>query len=338
MATRSIGSGGGRDYATVQAWEDALAGTLTENEIGECYNDSEFTSAATFLTMTGHSGAFDITLRTASGQSFQDHANVRTNALRYNASNGVGFRCTAGSGSYVTMFDLDQARFYMRKLQIDTNANTNIAVDAAGSGTTTPSEFEDILIRTANRRGIDAYGTAAKVTNCVVMFVNTPAGSSELNSGIRIGNGGTILGCTCVVSTDATAGGTGFTAQYSNNILQSSAAFGFSTAAEASGWDTTNSKNNATNLSTGLPGSSNQHSVTFSQTTPFTDADKDSFDLRAIAGTSLIDNGFRDATNGPNDISGTARDSTPTIGAWEVVAVAGGMSLRPAVQTWFGVN
>jgi hypothetical protein len=40
----------------------------------------------------------------------------------------------------------------------------------------------------------------------------------------------------------------------------------------------------------------------------------------AVAATVLADAGYRDSTNAPNDISGTARDATPTIGAWELAA------------------
>ena len=48
--TKSIGSGGGRDYSTPQTWENAITiGMVAADEawVGEAYNDSEFTAAST---------------------------------------------------------------------------------------------------------------------------------------------------------------------------------------------------------------------------------------------------------------------------------------------------
>jgi hypothetical protein len=78
MATTSTIGTASRNYSTIQAWHDAFS---TGGWIGECYNDAEFVED---VTMTGKTtSATDyIELRTASGQSFRDHANKLTNALR----------------------------------------------------------------------------------------------------------------------------------------------------------------------------------------------------------------------------------------------------------------
>ena len=152
MATRSIGSAGGRDYSSMQAWEDALPGTLTEDEIGELYNDSDsFVSSGTILDISGHTGSFWCRLRPATGQGFKDHADVRTNPLRYNRSNGVGLRST---GEFAVFIEVNQPRFEMSGLQIKMDTNNSPCIDAGNSGITTPSLFKDLFIHERNRRGM----------------------------------------------------------------------------------------------------------------------------------------------------------------------------------------
>src|SRR5262249_25313543 len=98
IVTKTIGTSG-RDYSTVQAWEDALPANLVtdgNSQVGQCFNDSEFTVAGDILTISGETtdASHTITITTGSGQSFRDNAGVQTNALLYNVSNGVGLRAT----------------------------------------------------------------------------------------------------------------------------------------------------------------------------------------------------------------------------------------------------
>src|SRR5262245_3917554 len=101
----SIGSGGGRDYSTLQAWEDACPSNLVSDDkrwIGECYNDSEFTGSGTLLTFGGTTtdSTRYIILRCATGHSFSDNVNRRGNALYYNQANGVAITSSVGGGAY----------------------------------------------------------------------------------------------------------------------------------------------------------------------------------------------------------------------------------------------
>src|SRR5262245_61903092 len=91
MATKSIGATG-RDYATPALWASYLSGlgTLSAPEIGELYNDAEFGSANVSWTGFTTSATNTVTIRCAAGQSFKDHASVRSNALTYDQSKGVG--------------------------------------------------------------------------------------------------------------------------------------------------------------------------------------------------------------------------------------------------------
>lgn len=93
--TLKIGSAStGRDYATFAAAWAAIPNDLVAADVSyilEPYNDSEFTLTSTF-NMTGKTtdAGHTILVRPAAGHSFEDNANVLTNALRYNLANGVG--------------------------------------------------------------------------------------------------------------------------------------------------------------------------------------------------------------------------------------------------------
>lgn len=313
--TKTIGSAGGRDYSTPQAWEDALPANLVSGDTlqrGECYHDSEFTNSAAIITFGGVTT--DATryphLTAAAGQSFQDHASVRSNALKYNASNGVACRRTGNYG-YIVDVGVDFAR--VSRIQFKTDGTSEgFTVSGANNGVV----FKDIVLHTTGgTRAIDTW-SAGTPTMCINVLV-IQHGTGD---GIRLSNGSAAIGCTVIKPSDVTPSGTGFVSHYGSNVVQSCAVFGFTTASSGGAFDGTNSKFNATNLASGLPGTNNQHNVTYSQFTPFTDADKDSLDLRAISSTSLAANGFRDATNAPNDISATSRTSTPTIGHWELAS------------------
>lgn len=315
MATHSIGSAG-RDFPNPQAWADSLLVALSADEIGECYNDSEFVSATTFFNIVGHTGAFWIRLRCATGQSFQDNAGVRTNPLKYDSTKGVAFR---SSVSYNELFQNDQPRSEIRGFQIKGLQNC-ILINGATNGNAQPSLYKDLILEgsRAGQPQLKIYGSTAVVANAnLFVFSNT-------GNGFKLSNGAKAIGCAVIRTTDQPSAGIGFDNEYSNNIMQSCSVFGFSTVAAnggTTGWDVTNSKFNATDSVSGLPGTNNQYSVTFNQFTPFTNNSVSGVNLIPIAATSLISNGFYDSTNAPNDITGRARSvSTPTIGPWEVIA------------------
>jgi hypothetical protein len=85
-----------------------------------------------------------------------------------------------------------------------------------------------------------------------------------------------------------------------------------------------------------MPGANAQHSVSYTSATPFTDGAAATLDCRAIAATALAGNGAKDATNAPNDISGTVRATACTIGVWELAAAAGFQYARPVSDVSVG--
>lgn len=321
MATHSIGTGG--DFSTIQAWEDDIPATLTEQRIGQLQNEEFVSGSASIVDFSAHvtTSSFDIVLECEAGASFADHADVRTNALRYNASNGAGMRTT---GTYMPVITVSGAIGHLTvrgvQLKCDGGNNTGAAVYYTGFHAATLHVWKDIIMHaaTTNVRVADlrtaSEGQIIRCVNVLAVQQHT-SGDGILSSA---GNN-EFIHCTVVRPSDVTAAGTGFVRLYNTPLVTGCAVFGFSTSNSAS--FSASSSNNATDLASGLPGTDNQHSVTYSQTTPFVDADKDSLDLRlADDANELIDNGLLDATNAPEDISGLTREDPPEIGVWELAA------------------
>jgi len=313
MATEhkhSIGTTG-RDYSTLQAWEDACPANLVtadEYYLGECYNDSEFTAALVISGETTDATRY-IKLTVAAGQSFQDHADVRTNSLCYNQSNGVGVSVSVSWGQ---VFLIQCNYVKISRLQIR-NTGTDFGKGVYSQGTYTT--IEDCIVDVAVA-GIAYYAVSSNAAGTLI--VNPVIVMRGAGNGIYL-ESSTLVGAIIIKPSDVTPSGTGIIQEYNSTKILSSVILGFTTATAIA--TDNGSGYNATDLASGLPGSTaNVYNVTYNQTTPFVDADKDSFDARAIAATALAAAGYRDSTNAPNDISGTARADPPTIGAWELAA------------------
>lgn len=306
--TSTIGTAA-RDYSTLQAWEDASPADLVSDDKiwrGEAYNDSEFTAGSgTLLTVSGITvdSTRYVELTAASGQSFQDHADVRTNAVTYNQALGVGIRATA---AYVQTL---AGNNFFRTSRCQWSSLANSVGFVSGSN----ARVKDTLVFSTGA-SCDALAGATFIN--VVRIFNKATSGNGFES-----QSATFIGCTVLRPSDQAAGGRGWSAPYATVTIQSCACFGFTTIVGGNGSGTSNTKFNATDQAS-FPGTDNQVSVTYSQTTPFTDADKDSLNLIAIAATSLAANGFLDSTNAPNDISGYIRPASPTIGHWQITAAA----------------
>lgn len=331
MATtvvKTIGSAGGRDYSTLQSWEDASpADLVTADEIwqGECYNDSEFLDSGSAGTaqITIAGSTTDSTrykhLTAATGQSFQDNAGVRSNSLTYDQSKGVGIR---NDGNYAKCVRWDEDYIHISRLQFKAD-HTN-GQQCIGHSSSNHGQIKDVLCysrgNNSNQANVSFGGGTILIINVISIVEHATSAAFfcfHATSGLLY------IGCTAVRLTDNSAAGTAYRANYvdGNAVLQSSTSFGFTTTVTASQFHATNSKNNATDQSS-IPGTSAQTSVSYTSTTPFTLATIANADLRSIASTALAANGFLDATNAPNDISATVRADPPTIGHWELTAAA----------------
>jgi hypothetical protein len=317
MATKSIGATG-RDYATIALWASYLDGlnTLSAPEIGECYNDGEFSGTGVLGTFTGFTASATnyYHLTTAAGQSFRDHAAKLTNPLRYDQSKGVGFNRT-NTGDDVLHFAVDF--FRLSNVQITGTASGNAVTTAFGIGSTATFDINNCIIeRAASVRVCDLRGNDGKMRNSVVVNRNAAAGD-----GIRLINGVNVINCTIVRPSDLMAAGVGIDTVYGAAIVKNTAVFGYTNDTDGG---VTTSTTNATNDTT--PSSGFAGSLTYaSQFENTLDATRD---FRTKAGGGLLDAGTTDSTNAPNDIVGTARPqgSAYDIGCWELGAAGGNYS------------
>jgi hypothetical protein len=250
VITSSIGTTG-RDYSTLQAWEDALPADVVasgNSYVGECYNDSQFTAGIDFSAHT--TGASNtITLTAATGQSFIDHASVRTNALVYDQSKGVGISVTS-SYSYGLQFSATHNYFTLSRLQIKTtHAKTRVTLDLGGGGANTT--FRDCIFD-GNSEDAQVYEHYGNLINCVVIDRHA-TGHGVYQRGLDTH---LVHGCTIVRLTDNSTSGDGVVARnYATVTLVSCAIFGFTNPATTAGSGSyTGSKNNATQAASGLPG------------------------------------------------------------------------------------
>lgn len=326
--TKSIGSGGGRDYSTLQAWEDALPANLVTDgnaQVGECYNDSEFTARVSISGQTTDA-TNNITLRCASGQSFSDHADKLTNRLAYNASNGVAVRTTTAYASAVIVVTTNNV--LIEGLQIKATGTHTPAIAATGSA----NVVRKCIISAVSRNAANGFvalvaGTGNLITNSLVI-----ADASNGCTGVSVTTGGSAVNCTVVRPSNRTAGGKAFHAAYNTSTVKNCAIFGFTVSSTG----TYASDGHNVTDHTSAPGStSNITSATYANQFVQSSTGSSVEDFRIVGtGADLDDAGVTDTTNIPagDDIVGQTR-STWDVGCWEYVA-SGGYTLTCSSGTY----
>lgn len=308
VITSSIGSAG-RDYSTVQAWEDALPTTGTDSQVGECYNDSELSSSGiTFAGTTNSSRT--VTLTCAAGHSFRDSAGVQDNALRYNVANGVGI---TRSGNYTTNVVISEDYVMLRGLQIRGTGAHSSALDVAQNCDN--GVIEDCIFESnadATTLPVVAFRSGV-MRNCLLV-----ARAASIGDGLQFGytSGATkAINCT-IVHVSNTSGSSGIRTSTGSPqpTVKNCAIFGF--AALCNNVAHLQGSNNASDLAIGF-GTNNQASKVYVD--QFRTTVTANSDFRLKAGSQCIDTGVTDATNGTPDIAGTARPvgEAYDIGCWE---------------------
>lgn len=320
MATKSIGSAGGRDYATLAAWASyANALSLSAAELGECYNDSEFTPAATvtFGGWTGASSSNTVTLKCAAGQSFRDNANVQTNALRYNQANGVGVK---SSVAFASLISVTGAFFILDGLQVKTTDSTGgcYLASAAISGCKVQNFIFECASTNSNRGALKTFNVTDFIAQNGLCLMTAAGGSAAGVEDVGGANAATYYDLTIVSSNGSTA--TGFLNDFTTRpVVKNCAVAGFTT--DYSGTCGTSANNATDKGSFGGTGYGTSGQVSLVGTTEWVSVTAGSEDLRLNSTSAkLKDNG---ATIGPaNDIAGTSRPqgSAYDVGCWELVA------------------
>lgn len=325
--TNSIGSGGGRDYSTIALWEDATDNTslvaADEIRVGECYNDSEFTGGFTIAGATTDATRFR-KLTAAAGQSFCDHANVLTNPLTYDQSKGVGIKNTVDATTAFCL--LSEANSTVERLQM---LGANAAFSNGVFSITTSSVARNCIIKSTAVRGQGNNQAAAfsilfalgKLINSAVIADSGATGWGVKCAYVSAGSG--LYNCSIVGTSDGSfTSSIAIETNSSNAVIKNCAVFGpwptltNGTFAAASDYNATNAGS--------VVGSHSLSSLTYAS--QFQTVTTSGQDFRAVGAGSLDGAGTPDTTHTAGlDIVGQTRDaSAPTIGAWEVVAAAGG--------------
>lgn len=309
------------DHANLlQSWHDAAPASLvtaTERWIGECQNDGLITNA--FVDFGAQVKATDASnyfyLRAGAGQGFNDHASKLTNALRYNASNGVAFRSSTlngqtslvtGSSSYLTV----------EGIQFQHNAGGSVnSVSGIVWVTRATAKYVNCIFEangTAIYRG-DSTGTnRGRFINCVMYC--TQSGTA----GIRAftDQSADMYNCT-VFLFGATSAACVINASTST-VVKNTIGYAAGSGADFSGTVAAGSTNNVSSDSS-APGSGSLINQTLS-TLITNDSSFAAFDAKPISATLNV--GVRDQTNTADlDILKIGRSTSfPTIGAMEFTA------------------
>jgi hypothetical protein len=314
MATKSIGTAGTptRDYSSIAGYITYLQGlTFTEDEVGEFYNDGEFTFGATQTFGSISTGSYTVTCRPAAGEGFMDNGVTRT--LWPDASDGVLWNKNSGSSDAIAM---DNGNIIFEGLQIikTTGYNDVIECDNNVSG----REINGCIIMgqaygSGTKRVI--YGARNMTIENSLLIQNQTGGTLYAIQGSY----GTCTVSACTIVRTATAAGTGVTKGSATFTCNNVASFGFSTGFGASiGGDY-----NASDDTTG-PGANSQDSLTyadqFEDVTYNADYTLAASDMRAKSSGTLNGNG-NSGTLPSTDIYEQTR-SEDYIGAHEVASAA----------------
>ncbi len=326
---KTIGSGG--DYSTLALWIAACPANLVSSDQiwrGLCLNQA-FTGGSVMLAISGITtdSTRYIHLTTASAASFRDNANVQTNALRWNSSNGASIEMTA---SYDTTITSSNAHFKISKLQVRNSSTGNSAAALICSGTG-PVEIDGCIleVQSANSgvASMDISSGAVTLTNS--LFVDRVGGKSYI---VNLGPIVTAVNCTFAVPSDKTAATNAIRVNYPSSVLFKNCAFFGATnvivnQAGAAPLATTLTTCYGDDASppTGVTTAA-YNTSTGSGFNGITDAARD-YSLKSTS--ALLDVGTTDSTNAATDIAGTARPSGSAydIGAWEYVVAGGPVTL-----------
>ncbi len=153
---KTIGTGGGFDYSSIQAWEDAAPANLVtadqiwRGEIGQTsYNET--LSSGVGLNIAG--STTDATrykiLTVAAGHSFAD--NIGSSPLRLNAS--LGATVTGEAAAYTTMLTVSENNVRIERLQFAHRGATGLSINGSNfllrgcivEATTTSTGYQLIL-------------------------------------------------------------------------------------------------------------------------------------------------------------------------------------------------
>lgn len=266
-----------------------------------------FSSASALLSVSGGTVASDayLELTTAAGAAFNDNANVQTNALRYNSSNGCAISLT---GTYATCVSISQNYTRLSNLQIQATAANGVTVAVTGVN----CDINKCIIEGARTQYVlSMFDTNTIRNSLIVSRVSSAALIATLKSSVSA------INCTFAVPSDKTAATNAVATQYGNSTFENCAFFGVSGVDSGTSHVFTTCYTNVGSPPSGC-------STATYNTSQFVNITDSTRDYRIPSGSALIGAGTTDSTNSPVDIANTTRVAPWDVGCWQYVSAAAG--------------
>lgn len=320
MATKSIGATG-RDFATCALYAsylDAL-NTFSAAELGEFYNDSEFSVAGAVMTLAGFvpSASFPLTMRPATGNGFTTASGAITDDQRYDQSLGVAIKRTANYGYAVDLGNIEYVTF--DGFQVRGDGGSAGAIDQCGNNST----VDNCLVE--DYRGSARFnGASALLRNSLWVNWNAPFGSA-----VVLVSGADAVNSSILRPSDVSGSGVaGIQISYAGGCsLINVNVFGFATAVNVVSGSVT-----STNCYTDL-GSPPTGFTTATYANQFENAVASTRDWRTKTGATII--GAGTASGAPaTDIYGQTRPNPPSVGHFELITGGTSYTLTAALGTF----
>lgn len=314
MATKTIGATG-RDYATCALYASYLDGlnTLSAAEVGNFYNDGEFSVAGDVMVLTGFvpSASNTVTMQPATGQGFKDASGATTNPQKYDQSKGVGIKRTANYGYAIDFGTIPYITF--QGFQVRGDGGSAGAVHNIGDA----SDVDSCLLECY--RGASYFSASgSRLVNSLLTNFNAPFGAA-----IVLAAGADAINSSIVRPSDVSGSGvSGIQISYTGgSTLTNLNVFGFATAVNVVSGSVT-----STNCYTDV-GSPPSGFTTATYANQFENTVAATRDFRTKSGATII--GAGTAAGSPAlDIVGQTRPSPPSVGHFELLSAGGAITLN----------
>lgn len=315
--TKTIGTAGGRDYASIQAFFDAIpADLVTLDQVweGVIYPDSgnEFIGSLSLTARVTDATRF-VRLKAAPGASFTDNVNKLTNALRCDAANGILISTLANSTLNTLM---TACRIELVGLQIYSRSTmTGGPFSAVSSAAQVITARDCILQASGLHSPVTGQAGSSAFRGYNVLLISEAGGCLQM--------GGTasqnILKSATLVTTNGTAQRPISIDYNPQPLVKNCAIFGFTLAPNAGGGFATGSTGNVTDRASFPSGMSGTTGLSYAAQFVDINTAGGTPDFRPKAG-----NGLQIATPDSDttaDIIGQTRNTlTATAGAFEYFA------------------
>lgn len=336
----TVGTGG--DYSTPQAAVDSLGSLVAANrskDILLLLQEWTDTSGVTLLDIDGKTTDATRRLRISAfpGCSFADHANRRTNPLRYNAAVGAALKALRNANQLPTV-DIKQGYVQLDRLQV---LSTPLPVGSGGTGygggwgvhTSSPTQpvvMEQCIVESSNYDFVESFnfgpsGNPHVLSRCAIIS-NRPAGSPTAMDRIGESGQGDIQHHSCIFVAVGQRAAQAHAGKQPTIYFENCGFFGVDAVQNFEGDNIILPGPTYVDCYSDAPGTL-PTGVTFCDFSTtlgakFVDItsggnDSPTHDLRIQAGSDLIGAGTVNATYSARDITGKQRGAAPDVGPWQ---------------------